>query len=317
MGYEIKGLSIIIPAYNEEENVGVLYEKIEASLARYSFPWEVIFVDDGSEDATFATLSKLAAQEKKVKIVRFKRNFGKGAAYSAALSMASYSVLVTMDADLQDDPHEIAKFLDKIAEGYEYVTGWKYRGKGTLDKAVPSRIFNAVVSRLMKIHIHDFNCPYKAFLRGVVEPHEIYGELYRFMPVIAASKGYSIAEVKVENYPRLKGESKYGWERFFRGLFDFLTILFLSVYMKRPLHFFGSVGLVHLIIGFFTVLGLYIRKFVWGYPIKDYPFLFIMAVFLMIAAVQLISVGLVSELMIKLRRHDAKFYHVEQTVNFD
>ena len=314
---DIEGLSIIIPAYNEEGNITILYEKIRQSLSSYDFPWEAIFIDDGSEDATPGVLEELASREKRVKVIFFKRNFGKGAAYSAGLKMARYPVLATMDADLQDDPAEIPKFLEKIREGYEFVTGWKYRGKGCIGKSLPSKVFNMVIRKVTKIDVHDFNCPYRVFLRGAVEPYEIYGELYRFMPVIAASKGCRIAEVKVENYPRHSGKSKYGLERFTRGLFDSLTIMFLSVYMKRPLHFFGSLGLVHLFVGFFTVLGLYIRKFLWGYPIKDYQFLFIMAIFLMIASVQLISVGLVSELMIKLKKQDAKFYYIEKTINFE
>ncbi len=317
MQTRIDGFSIIVPAYNEKDNVLLLFRKIKENLSIYDFPWEVIFVDDGSEDGTFSVLKELASKEKNVKVLRFKRNFGKGAAYSAGFKMATYPVVATMDADLQDDPSEISKFLDKIKEGYEFVTGWKYRGKGCLGKSVPSRIFNFVVRKITKINVHDFNCPYRVFLRGVIEPYEIYGELYRFMPVIAASKGCSIAEIKVENYPRFTGKSKYGWERFLRGFLDLLTIMFLSVYIKRPLHFFGSIGLVHLFIGFFTVLGLYLRKFFWGYPIKDYPFLFIIAVFLMVASIQLISVGLVSELIIKLKRQDVKFYHIREMINFD
>ncbi len=315
MSKQIEGLSVIVPAYNEEKNVGPLYEKIKASLARYPFAWEVIFVDDGSEDDTFSVLCALASEDRNVKVIRFKRNFGKGAAYSAGIKMASYPVLATMDADLQDDPNEISKFIKKIEQGYEYVTGWKYKGKGSLGKALPSRIFNFVVSRATDIHIHDFNCPYKVFLQDVIESHEIYGELYRFMPIIAVSKGCSIAEVKIENYPRLSGKSKYGWERFLRGFFDFLTIFFVSGYMKRPLHFFGSIGLVHLLIGASGLFGLYIRKLLWGYPISDYLFLFIIVIFLMVAGLQFISIGLMSELIIRLKAHDRNFYHIRETMN--
>lgn len=312
----INGVSIIIPAFNEEDNVSVLFAKIKDSMKPYTFPWEVIFVDDGSEDNTFSVLNDLANDDKRIKVIRFKRNFGKGAAYSAGFEKASFQILATMDADLQDDPSQISKFFEKIADGYEYVSGWKYKGKGRINKSLPSKVFNLVVRRITGIPIHDFNCPYRVFYKDVLESREIYGELYRFMPVIAASKGYSVTEVQVENYPRIKGQSKYGWERFLRGPFDLLTILFLSIYMKRPLHFFGTVGLIHLILGFSTVCGLYLRKLIWGFSIRDYPFLFILGVFLMVAAVQLISIGLVSELIIHLKRRETEFFNIEKTLNF-
>lgn len=312
----INGVSIIIPAFNEEDNVSVLFAKIKDSMKPYSFPWEAIFVDDGSEDKTFSVLNDLAVHNERLKVIRFKRNFGKGAAYSAGFEKASFQILATMDADLQDDPSEISKFFEKIADGYEYISGWKYKGKGKISKSLPSRVFNLVVRKITGIPIHDFNCPYKVFLKGAVESREVYGELYRFMPVIAASKGYNVTEVRVENYPRIKGQSKYGWERFLRGPFDLLTILFLAIYMKRPLHFFGTVGLIHLILGFSTVCGLYLRKLIWGFPIRDYPFLFVLGVFLMVAAVQIISIGLISDLIIHFKQREAEFFYIDRTVNF-
>ncbi len=304
----IDGISIIIPAFNEEENIPILYEKIKDALKNSSFMWELIFIDDGSEDNTFSVLAQIAKKDKKVKVIRFRKNFGKGAAYSIGIKNARFPIIVTMDADLQDDPSEIKNLIEKLLEGYEYVSGWK-------SKNIISRIFNFILRKITRIPLHDFNCSFKVFYRDVIQPEEIYGQLFRFMPVIANSKGFHVTEIKVKNYPRLKGKSKYGFKKVFDGFFDILTISFLYFYLKKPLHLFGIFGLIHFIIGLSIVIGLYLRKLMFHLPIKDYPFLFIIAIFLMIAALQFIFVGLISELMIYLKGRNLSFYYVEKCIN--
>ncbi len=306
----IESISIIIPAFNEEQNIPILYKKIKDSLKDCSLKWELIFVDDGSEDNTFSILCEIAEKDKRVKIIRFKKNFGKGAAYSVGIKNANFPIIITMDADLQDDPFEIKKFIKKLSEGYEYVSGWK-------SKNLISRIFNFILRKLTGMPLHDFNCSFKAFYQSVIEPDEIHGELFRFMPVVANSKGFRVTEIKVKNYPRLKGKSKYGPNKIFHGFFDILTISFLSFYLKRPLHLFGIFSLIHFIIGFFIIIGLYLRKFIFHLPIKDYLFLFIIAIFLMIASLQFIFVGLISELVIHLKSKDISLYYVEKYINME
>jgi len=307
---EIDGISIIIPAFNEEENIPILYEKIRGTLKDSPFLWELIFIDDGSNDNTFVVLSEIAKKDKNVKVIRFRRNFGKGAAYSVGIKNAHFPIIVTMDADLQDDPSEIEKFIKKLSEGYEYVSGWK-------SKNFISKVFNFILRKITHIPLHDFNCSFKAFYKNVIRPDEIYGELFRFMPVIADSKGFRITEIRVKNYPRLKGRSKYGPNKIFHGFFDMLTISFLYFYLRRPLHLFGTFGLIHFFIGFFIVVGLYLRKFLFHLPIRDYPFLFIMAIFLMVAALQFIFVGLVSELVIYLKGKDLSLYYIRESINIE
>jgi len=309
-------LSIIIPVFNEKENVSLLHQKIKNVMDTLGNQWELIFIDDGSTDGTFEVLKEILKQDKNVKIIKFRRNFGKAAAYAAGIAHANGSIIVTMDGDLQDDPAEITKFLQKIDEGYDYVSGWKYKGKGNPYRAWPSKIFNKVVNVLTKIRLHDFNCPFKAFRKGVVLPGEIYGELYRFIPVLVHAKGYKIAEVKIENLPRIYGKSKYGWERFFRGFFDLLTVMFLKKYFKRPLHFFGGIGLLTIFGGFSTIAALYFLKFVYNIPIKESPFLFGLSLLAIILGIQFISIGLVSELIININKKPDDHYQIKETINF-
>jgi glycosyltransferase involved in cell wall biosynthesis len=310
---EKKEFSIVVPVFNEENNVVLLTEKINAALEG-NYNYEIIFINDGSTDNTQIDLENLAHKYDRVGYVKFRRNYGKAAAYAAGLKHAKSDIIITMDGDLQDDPAEIPKFLDKLEQGADYVSGWKFEGKGNPYRAWPSKFFNSVVRRFTKIKLNDFNCPFKAFKKGVVESSEIYGELYRFLPVLANIKGYKIEEIPVKNYPRTHGKSKYGLERFLRGFFDLLTISFLSRYFYRPLHFIGGVGLLFLILGTLIITILYLLKFLFGFLIQNTPFLFTLGVLTILIGIQFISFGLVSELVIKMfSKQSGDIYYEEKS----
>jgi glycosyltransferase involved in cell wall biosynthesis len=281
-------ISIIIPLYNERENVLPIYERLKTEAEKLDKSYEIIFVNDGSIDGTEEELIKLKESDPSVQCILFRRNFQKAAAYSAGFKYA------------------------RGDEGYDYVSGWKYRGKGNPYRAWPSKIFNIVVQRANKLGIHDFNCPFKAFKRTVIDPDEVYGELYRFLPVIAKKKGFRIGEVKIENLPRIHGSSKYGLERFLRGFFDFLTMFFLTRFDKRPLHFFGTLGLILLFLGSTSIFLLYTLKLVFGVLIQNTPFLFGLSVMSIILGMQFFSIGLVSELMINLNKKSDDHYVIKK-----
>ncbi|MFX0133188.1 MAG: glycosyltransferase family 2 protein [Candidatus Hodarchaeota archaeon] len=308
-------LSIVIPTYNEEKNVSPLYQKIRKSVNSLNRIYEIIFIDDGSTDRTFEVIEGIAKVDKKVKIIQFRRNFHKAAVYAAGLEYAKGDIIITMDGDLQDNPAEMDKFLEKLEEGYDYVSGWKYLGKGNPYRAWPSKFFNMVVRIMTKIDLHDFNCPFKGFRNGVVLSEEIYGELYRFLPVLVSAKGYKIAEVKIENLPRIHGKSKFGIERFWRGFFDLLTILFLKKYFKQPLHLFGIIGLATSFTGLFTISMLYFLKIIFGILIQNTPFLFGLSIMAVILGFQFISIGLVSELIINLNKKKNDHYCIKKVIN--
>lgn len=305
-------ISIVIPVFNEEKNIAPLYSKIKEEAEKLKRTYEIVFINDGSSDNTESELRKLKEKDSNVKCIMFRGNFQKAAAYSAAFRYAEGEIIITMDGDLQDDPAEIKKFLEKIEEGCDYVSGWKHKGKGNPYRAWPSKIFNFVVKRSNGLMIHDFNCPFKAFKKGVIDPDEVYGELYRFLPVLAKRKGYKIGEVKVENLPRIHGKSKYGLERFLRGFFDLLTILFLTKYYKRPLHLFGTLGLMLLLLGGTSIITLYMLKFLFGMLISNVPFLYGLSLMSMVLGLQFFTIGLMSELMINLHKKEEDHYIIKE-----
>jgi len=308
-------LSIVIPVYNEEKSVRPLFEKIAQVMENqkdYKDSYEVLFVNDGSRDKTQEELARLHERNPRVKVLEFQGNFKKALAYSAGFKYARGAWIITMDGDLQDDPEDIPLFLEKMEQGYDYVSGWKYEGKGNPYRAWPSRVFNFVVRSLMGVNLHDFNCPFKAFRADVIRTIDIYGDQYRFIPVKLHGKGFQIAEVKVKNLPRRHGSSKYGPERFLRGFFDMITIFFLEKYLKRPLHFFGPIGLLSSALGVGIVTILYLVKFLAGIPIHERPYLFLMGLLLTILGIQFVSIGLLGELFICHARRDQEPYVVRK-----
>jgi glycosyltransferase involved in cell wall biosynthesis len=288
-------LSVVVPLYNEERSVALLFDELESSLEPLGQPWEAIFVDDGSTDGTFAALTRLHAAHANLRVVRLRRNFGKAAALSAGFEQARGDVVVTLDGDGQDDPAEIPRMLAKLDEGFDLVSGWKARRRDPLSRRVLSRVFNAVTSWVSGIQLHDMNCGLKAYRAEVVRGLNLYGELHRFVPVLAHAEGYRVAEVAVNHRPRAHGRSHYGVERYLRGFLDLLTVSFMGRYRHRPLHLFGGLGLVLGLAGLAILVYMTALKFT-GEAIGHRPLL-TLGVLLVVVGLQFFSLGLISELL--------------------
>jgi glycosyltransferase involved in cell wall biosynthesis len=297
-------LSLVIPVFNEAGNLVSLHQRLVASLQGMGRPYEILFVDDGSNDASAAILEDLFRQDPThVRVLEFRRNFGKTAALSAGFAHARGQVIITMDADLQDDPAEIPAMLSRLDEGYDLVAAWRVDRQDALGKTLPSRFFNFVVSRLTGVPLHDFNCGFKVYRRAVTESVRLYGDLHRFIPVLAHQQGFRITELPVGHHPRYAGSSKYGGKRIPQGFLDFGTVLFLTNYVRRPLHLFGAAGLVVFGLGLLTnlyLVVLWLLREVGGVasigPIGTRPLL-IAGVLAMILGIQLISIGLLGEMV--------------------
>jgi glycosyltransferase involved in cell wall biosynthesis len=298
-------VSFVIPVLDEEGNLEELHGKITAVMQARGTRHELVFVDDGSTDGSLVVLRGLQRKDPRVRIVQLRRNFGKAAAYSAGFDHARGEIVITMDADLQDDPGEIPLFLDEIAKGYDMVIGWKHRGKGPLGKSIPSKIFNRVVNRITGIRLHDFNCPFKAYRREVLLEIHVYGELHRYIPVLASSRGFSMTEIPISNLPRKSGRSKYGLERYMRGMLDLLTISFITRFAKRPMHLLGVSGILACGFGFGIVSFFVVAHFLHAagllsdrsWIIHDRPALSL-SILLMMVGVQFFSIGLLGELFV-------------------
>ena len=291
-------ISVVIPVFNEQESLSVLYERLLPVLLRITRQFEIIFIDDGSNDGSFGVLEGLHQRDGRVKVIQFRRNLGKSAALAVGFEQARGEVIITMDADLQDEPSEIPRFLDSIAQGYDLVSGWKYPRRDPLSKTLPSLLFNRVVQLMTGLRLHDFNCGFKAYRREVVEELRIYGELHRYIPVLAFWRGFRVAEIQVCHHPRQFGRSKYGLERFLRGFLDLLTVLFLNRYNRRPLHLFGWLGLLTFFAGLAIVLYLSILWFEGVRPIGTRPLLSFGVLFLFMG-VQFVSFGLLAEMVLQ------------------
>lgn len=239
-------LTLVIPVYNEEESLRPLYEEIMKhvpSLKDLICSYEILFVDDGSKDSSVKVIKELAEKDSNIHLISFRRNFGKAAALQEAFRVADGDIIITMDADLQDDPRELRSFIEKLDEGYDMVSGWKFNRLDPLEKRLPSKLFNKVTCKLSGVQLHDFNCGFKAYRNEVVKAIDVYGEYHRYIPVLAHRKGFQIAEIKVHHNKRQFGKSKYGFERYLRGLFDSMSSSFLLRYFDRPMYFFGKNGL--------------------------------------------------------------------------
>lgn len=280
---------------NEAESLQQLYKEILGNLGEHSY--EIIFVDDGSKDGSFGVMTDLAAQDKQVRVIKFRRNFGKAAALQKGFEIACGEVVFTMDADLQDNPAEISAFLEKLNQGYDMVSGWKKKRRDPWHKKLPSRLFNSVTARTFKLKLNDYNCGFKAYRRELVKELYLYGEMHRYIPALANSLGYRIGEIAVQHRARQHGKSKYGLERYLRGFFDLLTVRMVTHYIKSPLYLFGRIGLISTILGSVITLYLTIMKIFWGIPLSNRPLL-LMGILLILGGLQFISLGLMSELII-------------------
>ena len=300
-------ISVIVAIHDEQECLATLYRELVESLADRR--WELILVDDGSTDESFDVAAKLHRLDSRVAVVRLRRNFGKTAALLAGISVARGVTIVTMDGDLQDDPREIPRLLHALDCGYDLVSGWRRRRMDPLSKRVSSAIFNGVVSRLTGVHLHDMNCGLKACRADLAKELKLYGELHRFIPVLASQKGYRVGEMVVEHHPRRHGHSKYGWSRALSALVDIQTILFLTRYIDRPLRLFGSVGLLLLALG--VAFGSYLTalRFL-GQEIGRRPLLSL-SLLLVLSGLQLVSTGLIGEMLRNVSFDAGDEYSVE------
>ena len=292
--------SIVVPFHNEEENVTELYDRLKVVMEAAGEPFELVFVDDGSRDNTFWLLQQIASVDRRVVIVKLRRNFGQTSALAAGFDHAEGEYVIAMDGDLQHDPNDIPMFLYKLREGYDIVSGWrKQRIDNFVMRRVPSRIANWLMAKLSGVDLHDFGTTFKAYRRQVVQEVPLYGELHRFIPALASAYGATICEIPIRNVNRERGESHYGISRTFRVLFDLITIRFLLRYMSRPLHFFGRLGLMSMLAGSAIAFWLVLLKFILGTSIvQEHGLLIVLAAVQILVGLQLVALGLLGELQV-------------------
>ncbi|OGY12941.1 MAG: glycosyl transferase family 2 [Candidatus Blackburnbacteria bacterium RIFCSPLOWO2_01_FULL_41_27] len=294
-------LSFVIPAKDEEGSVEELYREISREAGKITKQFEIIFIDDGSKDKTFEILKELSQKDKNVKVVKFRGNWGKAAAFQTGFSLATGDIIFTMDSDLQDNPSEIPNFIAKLEDGYDLVSGWKKERHDPWHKVIPSRVLNWLTGKFTGVWLHDINCGFKAYRREVVENLNLYGELFRFIPVFAAKQNYRVTEIPVEHKERKFGKSKFGFERNIKGLLDLITIIFLTGYVRRPGHFFGTLGLASFFSGF--LIGIYITYLrVSAGNIQGRSPLLFLGILLMVIGIQLLTTGLLAEMLLFSRQ---------------
>lgn len=306
-------ISVIVPVLDEQDTIATLVDAIRrvaaAELAGRSL--EIVLIDDGSRDGSWPEMRRLAASFPEVRACRLRRNFGKSAALAVGSEIAAGDVLVTMDADLQDDPEELPRFMAKLDEGYDLVSGWKENRNDPLGKTLPSRFFNAVTRSISRLDLHDFNCGFKAARREVYRDISLYGELHRYIPVLAHSLGYRVAEIPVKHHPRRHGVSKFGWERYARGFLDLLTVLTITRFGHRPGHLFGGLGILVGLIGFVTLAYLTILWLA-GETIGTRPLL-LFGIMAELLSAQLLTLGMLAELILHRTRQGSALSLVAET----
>lgn len=306
-------LSIVIPVYNEEESLPEIFESLESVMRGLGAEYEYVFVDDGSVDGSLGVLRELHQKSPRVKVISFRRNYGKSAALSVGFKEAMGDRVVTIDADLQDDPAEIPSLLKKLDEGVDLVSGWKQNRQDPWTKTFPSKIFNSVTSLLSGLRLHDFNCGLKAYRGEVVRSISVYGELHRFIPVLAGWEGYRVDEIRVRHFKRKYGRSKYGSRRLLNGFFDLITVMFVTRRALNPLHFFGRIAIVLFLIGAAPQL-YFLVKWLAGSGLRVRPIM--LAGFVMIiVALQIASMGLLAELISARSARDPNYVFKEYLVN--
>jgi glycosyltransferase involved in cell wall biosynthesis len=288
-------ISVVVPLLNEEHSLDALYHQLQAVLDVRDEPWEVVFVDDGSTDGSLGVLTRLHDETTNVVVVHLRRNFGKAAALQAGFLEARGDVIVTLDADLQDDPSEIPQLLAKLDEGFDLVSGWKARRNDPWTRRLLSRVFNWATAVVSGVRLHDVNCGLKAYKAEVLRGMRLYGELHRFIPILASYRGFRVAEIPVNHRAREHGRSRYGLSRYLRGFFDLLSVTFMGRYRHRPLHLFGGVGLVMGFAGTLILAYLTVIK-IGGAAIGHRPLLTLGVLFIVVG-IQLVSLGLLSELI--------------------
>jgi glycosyltransferase involved in cell wall biosynthesis len=308
-------LSFIIPILNEQDSLSELYNEILQNCVSYDY--EIIFIDDGSSDNSFGVMQQLAAKDEKVKVIKFRRNFGKAAALQLGFTIASGEIVFTLDGDLQDNPVEIPHFIEKLNEGYDLVSGWKRKRHDPLYKTLPSKLFNFVTAKTFRLKLKDYNCGFKAYRHPLEKELTLYGEMHRYIPVLAHSLGYKVGEIAVTHRPRKYGKSKYGKERYLRGFFDLLTVKMITQYSKSPLYLFGRIGVASTLIGIIIGIYLAVLKLFYGQPLSNRPLL-LLGILLIIGGLQFISLGLISELIVNRFRQGKKtLISIAQCLNIE
>jgi len=289
-------LSVVIPLLNEVESLNPLANEIRKAVKPLNLNYEVIFVDDGSTDGSLKVIKDICKQDKRFRYISFRKNYGKSAALQVGFKQVTGDVVITMDADLQDDPNEIGNLLRKLQEGFDLVSGWKKKRYDPIIKRYSSRFFNFITRLMSGIKIHDFNCGLKAYRVEVTQSMKVYGELHRYLPVLANWNGFTVTEIPVVHHERRYGKTKFGISRFFKGLIDLVTVIFSTRYIKRPMHFFGFFGALSSIIGI-IINGVLTIQWIYGKPLSNRPMLFL-GMLLIIVGVQLFAVGLLGEMLV-------------------
>lgn len=292
-----KKVSVVVPLLNEEESLRPLYQEIRKALRSVSCDYEILFVDDGSRDKSLPIIKEIARTDNKVHYYSFRTNYGKSAALQVAFKHVTGDAVITMDADLQDDPAEIPNLLNKLEEGYDLVSGWKKKRFDPFIKKFTSKFFNFITRILTGVKLHDFNCGLKAYRKAVVQTVEVYGEMHRYIPVLADWKGFTVSEIVVKHHPRRYGKTKFGISRFFKGFIDLITVIFTIRFIKRPMHLFGLIGMLSTLAGTVISLWLTIEKLAYNIGINNRP-IFFLGILLIIVGVQFFAIGLIGELIV-------------------
>jgi glycosyltransferase involved in cell wall biosynthesis len=289
-------VSIVVPVFNEAENIRPLYDSVRAVMAETGYAWETVFIDDGSNDGTYAALEELHSDGGSIHIVRLRRNFGQTAAMAAGLDHAHGEVIVMLDGDLQNDPRDIPLLVGKIIEGYDLVSGWRINRQDGFGRCLFSKVANSLISLITGVYLHDYGCTLKALRRDLAKQLKLYGEMHRFIPALAANIGARIVEVPVRHHPRRFGKSKYGFSRTIRVILDLMTVKFLSGYLTRPGHVFGSMGIVAFSVGTLITASLGVERLLGRTGLSDRPLLFL-GILLIIVGTQFITMGLLGEML--------------------
>lgn len=292
-------LSIVVPVFNEEESIPFFYKELISFLKSNHFEYEIIFVDDGSTDQSLEFLKEIASKNKKIRLFSFRKNQGKAEALTLGFEKANGDYIVTLDADLQDKPEEIEKLLKKTKEGWEVICGWRKNRKDSLPKILASKIFNISGAFFWGLHLHDYNCGLKVYTRAAAKSLKLYGGMHRFIPLLAHQNGFKIIEIPIIHEKRKYGMSKYGFSKVWKDLPDMFTMLFLGKYSKRPLHFFGAIGLISLILGIAILIYLTLGKLFFGQGIGERPILFL-GILLVLTGFQVFFTGLLADLILNV-----------------
>ncbi len=306
-----KRISVIIPVYNEQDNVYPLFKKVTKEMGKLTKDHEVLFIDDGSTDGTLKELRSLIKKDRRVRVITFHRNFGKANALCAGFKNVTGDMIFTMDGDLQDDPAEFRNFLKKLDKGYDLVTGWKFHRKDPIGKRLPSKLFNYLIRKMTGVDIHDSNCGFKVYRKEVLDTIDVYGEFHRYLPIIADWRGFRVSEIKVKHHKRASGRSKYGLERLFKGFIDLVTVTFLIKYGRSPMYLFGSLSFFTLVLSIlgtvWTVIDamMGITSVEWVFGLGSLSLLFF--------SISFLSIGLISEMMLAAVGHEKmtrSFYQI-------